>query len=55
MANWEFYVVPTKIINDNCTSEQKTISLGKVRKLAPLTRYEELKNVIDSIRETIKK
>ena len=48
MANWEFYVVPTKIINDNCTSEQKTISLGKVRKLAPLTRFNELKNVIDA-------
>ena len=48
MANWEFYVVPTKIINDNCASEQKTISLGKVRKLAPLTRFNELKNVIDA-------
>ena len=55
MANWEFYVVPTNVINDNCALEQKTISLGKVRKLAPLTRYEELKNVIDSICETIKK
>ena len=55
MANWEFYVVPTNVINDNCAPEQKTISLGKVRKLAPLTRYEELKNVIDSICETIKK
>jgi hypothetical protein len=55
MANWEFYVVPTNVINDNCAPEQKTISLGKVRKQAPLTRYEELKNVIDSICETIKK
>lgn len=55
MANWEFYVVPTKIINGNCAPEQKTISLGKVKKLAPLTRYEELKNVIDSICEIIKK
>ena len=55
MANWEFYVVPTNVINDNCAPKQKTISLGKVRKQAPLTRYEELKNVIDSICETIKK
>lgn len=55
MANWEFYVVPTNVINDNCAPEQKTISLGKVKKLAPRTRYEELKNVIDSICETIKK
>ena len=55
MANWEFYVVPTSVINENCTPSQKSISLGKVRKLAPLTKYEELKNVIDSICETIKK
>ena len=55
MANWEFYVVPTSVINENCTPAQKSISLGKVRKLAPLTKYEELKNVIDSICETIKK
>lgn len=55
MANWEFYVVPTNVINDNCAPEQKTISLGKVRKLASLTRYEELKKVIDSICEIIEK
>ena len=55
MENWEFYVVPTSVINENCTPAQKSISLGKVRKLAPLTKYEELKNVIDSICETIKK
>ena len=55
MANWEFYVVPTSVINENCTPAQKSISLGKVRKLAPLTKYEELKNVIDSICEAIKK
>lgn len=54
MSNWEFYVIPTHIINDKCQS-QKSISLGRVSKLAPLTRYEELKNVIDSICETIKK
>lgn len=48
MANWEFYVVPTRTINENCTPTQKSISLGKVRKLAPLTRFNELKNVIDT-------
>lgn len=55
MTNWEFYVIPTSVINYNCTPTQKSISLGKVMKLAPPTRYEELKNVIDSICETIKK
>jgi len=54
MSNWEFYVIPTHIINDKCKS-QKSISLGRVSKLAPLTRYEELKNTIDSICKTIKK
>ena len=49
MANWEFYVVPTSVINENCTPAQKSISLGKVRKLAPMTRFQDLKNVIDSI------
>ena len=49
MSNWEFYVVPTVVINANCTTAQKSISLGKVRKLAPMTRYQDLKSVIDSI------
>ena len=49
MSNWEFYVVPTAVINANCAPAQKSISLGKVRKLAPMTRFHDLKNVIDSI------
>ena len=48
MANWEFYVVPTSVINDNCAPAQKSISLGKVRKLVQMTRFEDLKSVIDS-------
>ena len=49
MSNWEFYVVPTAVIDDTCATGQKTISLGKVRKLAPMTRFQDLKRVIDSI------
>ena len=48
MANWEFYVVPTDVINEYCNPTQKSISLGKVRKLAPPTKYKDLKDVIDS-------
>ncbi len=48
MNNWEFYVVPTNVINKHCTPAQKTISLGKVRKLSQVTKYDNLKNVIDS-------
>lgn len=47
MDNWKFYVVPTSVINE-VAKNQKTISLGRVSKLAPLTRYGELKGVIDS-------
>lgn len=52
MNNWEFYVVPTSVINRECTIDQKTISLGKVRKFAAITRYSELKQIIDSIIDT---
>lgn len=48
MDNWKFYVVPTSVINKECADEQKTISLSRVKKLAPLTKYGELKGVIDS-------
>ena len=48
MDNWKFYVVPTSVINKECADEQKTISLSRVRKLAPMTRYSELKGVVDS-------
>lgn len=49
LSNWEFYVVPTYIINKNCSPTQKSISLNKVRKLVRMTRYDQLKNTIDSI------
>ena len=49
MSNWEFYVVPTAVINANCAPKQKSISLGKVRKLAPMTRFQDLKSTIDAI------
>ena len=50
MDNWEFYVVPTSVINKVAES-QKTISLGRVIKLAPATRYSELKGIVDSFIE----
>ena len=48
MSNWEFYVVPTAVINANCAPMQKSISLGKVRKLASMTRFQDLKSTIDA-------
>lgn len=48
LNNWEFYIIPTKVINDNC-GNNKTISLGKVRKLTDKVTYENIKDNIDDI------
>lgn len=46
ISNWEFYVVPTKIINAEC-GNNKSISLNKVRKLGVEVGYFRLKQYID--------
>ena len=48
LNNWEFYIVPTKTINSLC-GENKTISLGKVKKSAKKVEYFEIKNYIDKL------
>lgn len=55
LDNWEFYVVPTNVINKTCTAKQKTISLGKVKKLAKMVRFAELKSDIDAACENLEK
>lgn len=46
--NWEFYVAPTKIINDTC-GNNKTISLGKVKNIAKQVDYFDIKKYIDDL------
>jgi hypothetical protein len=46
IKNWEFYIVPTKIINNVC-GNNKTINLGKVKNIAKQVDYFEIKNYID--------
>ena len=47
LNNWEFYVVPTVVIDEKC-GDNKTISLGKIKKLGFFAkRYNELKKEID--------
>ena len=49
MSHWEFYVVPTSIINEKC-GHNKTIALGKVREITPdygKVSYGQLKKAID--------
>lgn len=49
LNNWEFYIVPTQVINEKC-GNNKTISLSKIKKLGfNATKYDSIKNVIDSI------
>ena len=46
LANWEFYVVSTKVINEVCGTN-KTISLSKVQKLSRCITFEHLQEEID--------
>lgn len=48
LNNWEFYVIPTKIINEKC-GNNKSISLNRVKKLASPLKYNDLKEYIDQL------
>ena len=55
LENWEFYVVPTKTINERC-KDNKTISLGHIQKITESTTgisYTNLKHEIDNIIENL--
>lgn len=53
LNNWEFYIVPTEIIDDKC-KDNKTISLGRIKSLGfSAVRYSDIKSVMDSyVKET---
>lgn len=46
LEHWEFYIVPTMVINEKCGTN-KTISLERVRKFATCTSYENLRLEMD--------
>lgn len=49
LNNWKFYVVPTKVINEEC-GDAKTISIQKIRKLGfEGVGYFEIKERIDNL------
>lgn len=48
LNNWQFYVIPTEIINEEC-GDAKSISLSKVEKLAKKIKYADLKCVVDDL------
>lgn len=54
-AAWDFYVLPTKVLDQEC-SEQKTIRLSSLEKLSPCECcYADLKKTISDIEREIKK
>ena len=51
--NWEFYIVPTKKINEVCKN-YKSIGLNKVKKIATKVNYFEIKEYIDNLIDKMK-
>ncbi len=51
--NWEFYIVPTKTINEVCKNN-KSISLNKVKKISEKVNYFKIKEYIDKLIDKIK-
>jgi len=53
LDQWDFYVLPTKILNDKLP-HQKTIGLQGLTKLSPYkSKFENLKNIIDDIKNSL--
>lgn len=48
LNNWEFYIIPTFIINEKC-GNNKTITLSRVRKLTNAVTYDKIKKTIDDL------
>ena len=48
LENWEFYVVPTSVINKKC-GDAKSISLPRLRKISESIAYPKLRAVIDNM------
>lgn len=48
LNNWEFYIVRTKTINEQC-GNNKTIGINKVRKISKQVTYDKIKETIDLI------
>lgn len=46
LENWRFYIIPTKIINEEC-GNNKSISLNKVRKIGVEVGFFRIKQYID--------
>lgn len=50
LEHWEFYVIPTSVINKEC-GDAKTVSLSRVRRLTEKVDYSMLKAKVDDVIE----
>lgn len=48
LSAWDFYVIPTKVINDKC-GDSKSISFSRVKMFTVSVPYNELRNKIDLV------
>jgi hypothetical protein len=49
LTQWEFYILPTKVLNDTC-GEQVTITLSSLLRLSPIkANYGDLANKIEEV------
>ena len=49
LNNWEFYIVPTTVINEKC-GDNKTISLNRIKSLGYMAvPYDRIRETIDAI------
>ena len=49
LNNWEFYIVPTTVINEKC-GDNKTISLNRIKSLGYMAiSYDKIRETIDAI------
>jgi len=46
LSHWEFYVVPTSVINKEC-GDQKTVSLSRVQTFTDAVSYNEIRVAVD--------
>jgi hypothetical protein len=54
LNNWEFYIVPTYVINEQC-GDNKSISLGRIKSLGfEALKYNQIKGRIDEIINVLK-
>lgn len=52
LSAWDFYVIPTKLINERC-GDSKTISLSRVKSFVEPVSYDGLRDKVDAVVEII--